>query len=208
MNRLPITLQQEDLVQSGMIGLLEAAKNFDVDKGASFETYASIRVRGAMLDEIRKNDWAPRSVHRNTRRILRAVQLIEHQEGRDAKDSEVAKNLQVTLSEYHRMVQDTFSVKIHGIEEFGVGEDIVTGHLPQTFIGPLDGLQKEHFKKCLFDSIKMLPEKERKVIELYYQEELNLREVGQILGVSESRISQIHTQAMLRLQNKLKDWGP
>lgn len=204
--RLPSTVQIEDLMQAGMLGLLEASKNYDASKGASFETYAAIRIRGSMLDEIRKNDWAPRSVHRNTRRINEAVRKIENQQGRDARDSEVAKTLELSLEEYHQMVQASNSVRIFGFEDVGIHEDMVTQGITQYAPSPLEGVQYEDFRVNLVNGIAGLPERERLVLSLYYEEELNLREVGDILGVSESRASQIHSQAMLRLQTRLKEW--
>lgn len=205
--RLPPCVQTEDLIQSGMIGLLEAWKNFNVDKGASFETYATIRIRGSMLDEIRKGDWVPRSVHRNTRRIAEAIRQVENKNGRDARDSEVAAMLDLPLDEYHQMLQDTNGVRIFGFEDVGLTEETVAEGISENTPGPLDGLQYEDFRSTLLKGIEGLPERERLVLALYYDEELNLREVGEVLGVSESRASQIHSQAMLRLQARLKEWA-
>lgn len=207
MGRLPPCVQTEDLMQAGMIGLLEAAKNFDSTKGASFETYASIRVRGSMLDEIRKGDWVPRSVHRNTRRIAEAQRRVENERGRDARDFEVAHMLNIPLDEYHHMLQDTNGVRIFGFEDVGLTEESVAEGISDNSPSPLDGLQYEDFRSTLLKGIDGLPEREKLVLMLYYDEELNLRQVGEILGVSESRASQIHSQAMLRLQSRLKEWA-
>lgn len=204
--RLPPSVQIEDLIQAGMIGLLEASKNFDQSKGASFETYSGIRIRGSMLDEIRKGDWAPRSVHRNTRKITQAIRKIENVAGRDAKDHEVAQELEITLEDYHKMLQDSVGTRIFGFDDVGLDSDLVPEGLAGYFPSPLDGLQKADFHKALSRGIASLPERERLVLALYYDEELNLREVGEVLGVSESRVSQIHSQAMLRLQARMKDW--
>lgn len=204
--RLPPSVQIEDLIQAGMIGLLEASKNYDDTKGASFETYSGIRIRGSMLDEIRKGDWAPRSVHRNTRRITQAIRKIENETGRDAKDYEVAKELEISLEEYHKMLQDSVGTRIFGFDDIGVNEDYIADGLAGYFPSPFDGLQKSDFQKALAKGVSGLPERERLVLALYYDEELNLREVGEVLGVSESRVSQIHSQAMLRLQTRMKDW--
>ena len=204
--RLPSIIQADDLIQSGMIGLIEAARNFNEEKGASFVTYAGIRIRGAMLDEIRKGDWAPRSVHKNTRRVAKAMRSVENATGRDARDADVAKVLGIELEEYHQIVQDSNSTKIFAFEDLGVTEDVLecTGSNPIT--GPFEGLQKEDFKEKLAKEISTLSEREKLVLALYYHEELNLREVGEVLGVSESRISQIHSQAMSRLKTKLINW--
>lgn len=206
MGRLPPSVQAEDLIQSGMIGLLEAAKNYDQSKGASFETYAGIRIRGSMLDEIRKGDWAPRSVHRNARKIAEVIRKIENETGRDARDHEVANAMEISLEEYHQMLQDTNGTKIFGFDDIGVSEDSFSEGLGTKSQSPLDGLQRTDFKESLSKNISGLPERERLVLALYYEEELNLREVGEVLGVSESRISQIHSQAMIRLQARMKEW--
>ena len=125
MARLPASVQLDDLIQSGMIGLIEAGKKFDGGKGASFETYAGIRIRGAMLDEIRRGDWTPRSVHRNGRLIANTIAELEAELGRDVKDTEVAEKLDVTIDEYHQMINEVSSGKIVGIEDLGVTEDVI-----------------------------------------------------------------------------------
>ena len=206
LGRLPACVQLEDLIQSGMIGLLEASKNYSLEKGASFETYASIRIRGSMLDEIRKGDWAPRSVHRNTRRVAEATRLTENQLGRDARDREIAKNLDIPLEEFHQLKQETNGSRMFAFFDVGLNEEVVSEGTSTAALGPLDKLQQEDFKRSLQKGIEGLPERERMVLALYYDEELNLREVGEILGVSESRVSQIHSQAMQRLQIRLREW--
>lgn len=207
LGRLPPCVQIDDLIQAGMIGLLEASKNYDTSKGASFETYASIRIRGAMLDEIRKGDWVPRSVHRNTRRVAQAIREVENSTGRDARDSDVADHLSISLKEYHQLVQETNGARMFAFQDIGLNEEAIGDGISISTPGPFDGLQQEDFRKNLIKGIESLPERERMVLALYYDEELNLRQVGEILGVSESRVSQIHSQAMLRLQSKLKEWN-
>lgn len=206
MGRLPPCVQTEDLMQAGMIGLLEAYKNYNIKKGASFETYATIRIRGSMLDEIRKGDWVPRSVHRNSRKIAEAVRQVENKNGRDARNVEVAELLNLPLDVYHEMLQDTNGVRIFGFEDVGLTEETVAEGISENTPSPLDGLQYEDFRSTVLKGIEGLPERERLVLALYYDEELNLRQVGEVLGVSESRASQIHSQAMLRLQTRLKEW--
>ncbi len=205
-NRLPPNVQADDLIQAGMIGLLEASRNYDPSQGASFETYAGIRIRGAMLDEIRRSDWTPRSVHRKARMVAEAMRDIENEEGRDARDVEVADALGMSLSDYHKILQDASGCRIFSLEELqSVGE------LPQerkdgAISGPFEGMQRDMFKSELSEAIAGLPERERLVIALYYDKELNLREIGHVLGVSESRICQIHSQATLRLRSRLSEW--
>ena len=206
MSRLPPCVQADDLIQAGMMGLLEAARNYDATQGASFETYAGIRIRGAMLDEIRKNDWAPRSVHRKARRVAEAVRKIENINGRDARDSEVAQALEISLEEYHQMLQDASGYLVLSFEDMGMDDEAVAAQFADRSSGVLEGLQRDDFKKNLREAITGLPERERLVMALYYDEELNLREIGAVLGVSESRVSQIHSQALIRLQARLSQW--
>ncbi len=206
MSRLPPSVQVDDLIQAGMIGLLEAARNYDADQGASFETYAGIRIRGAMLDEIRKGDWAPRSVHRKARQVADAVREVENNTGRDARDHEVAKLLGMSLDEYHKTLQDASGCRLLSFEEMGMNEDSVPSRLGRSDGGPFEGVQREDFKRNLAEAIAGLPDRERLVLTLYYDEDLNLREIGAVIGVSESRVSQIHSQALIRLQARLGHW--
>lgn len=207
MGRLPKTVQLDDLIQAGMIGLMEAASNYNASKGASFETYAGIRIRGTMLDEVRKNDWVPRSVYRNSRRITQAVQQIEHNLGRDAKDHEVAALLGVSLDEYHSMLRDTSTAQVYGYEDVGLDDDMMAEGYGNTILGPLEGVQRERFQAELSAAIEKLPEREKLVLSLYYDQELNLKEIGQVLEVSESRVCQIHSQAMHRIKARVQEWN-
>lgn len=207
MARLPASVQLDDLIQSGMIGLIEAGKKFDGSKGASFETYAGIRIRGAMLDEIRRGDWTPRSVHRNGRLIANTIAELEAQLGRDVKDIEVAEKLNITLDEYHQMINEVSSGKIIGMEDLGVNEDVIVAKDAQENENqPFEGMASAAFQKALASTIASLPEREALVLSLYYDDELNLREIGEVLSVSESRVSQIHSQAMVRLKSRMQAW--
>ncbi|MBE0493862.1 MAG: RNA polymerase sigma factor FliA [Thiomicrospira sp.] len=203
--RLPNSVFVDDLIQSGVIGLMEALQKYNVTQGASFETYAGIRIRGAMLDEIRKGDWTPRSVHRKSREVSGAMASVEARLGREAHDSEVAEELGVTLSEYHQILLDTSSAQLLSIDEPD-HEDLSEDQLDSHTKSPLADLADSGFKQGLTQAIEQLPEKERLVMALYYDEELNLKEIGQVLEVSESRVSQIHTQAIKRLRSRLSDW--
>jgi RNA polymerase sigma factor for flagellar operon FliA len=207
MSRLPPSVQADDLIQAGMIGLLEASRNYDASQGASFETYAGIRIRGAMLDEIRRTDWTPRSVHRKARQVAEAVREIENQEGRDARDVEVAAKLGIDLNEYHRILQDATGCRVFSIDDGGINGDetpqpVADAHRNE----PLDSLHTDDFKSALAEAISNLPERERLVMAMYYDEELNLREIGEVLGVSESRVCQIHGQALIRLRARMTEW--
>ena len=206
LGRLPPSVQVEDLIQAGMIGLIEAQQNYDGSKGASFETYAGIRIRGAMLDDMRKGDWVPRSVHKNNREINQAIAELEGILNRDPTDSEVAAHLEMTLDQYHHALTDINCSKLVGIEDLGVSDDVISPSDESDNSNPFKGVADESFRKALIESIKQLPEREALVLSLYYDEELNLKEIGDVLGVSESRVSQILSQSMQRLRTKLSAW--
>lgn len=206
MGRLPSSVMVDDLIQAGMIGLLEASRNYDASQGASFETYAGIRIRGSILDEVRKNDWAPRSVYKKARTISEAVRKIENREGRDARDLEVAEELGVSIEEYNQMLQDASGQRLTSFDEVSGQDETMIESMAGDASEPFDGVQNGNFRKALAESISGLPERERLVMALYYDEELNLREIGDVLGVTESRISQIHSQAILRLRARMTDW--
>lgn len=202
--RLPANIQVDDLIQAGMIGLLEASKKYDAAKGASFETFVGIRIRGAMLDEMRRGDWVPRSVHRNTRLVSEAVRKVEARTGRDAQDKEIADELGIGLDEYFSMLQDTRGGRLFSFDD--LLEDGQQIQMQDVHRGPTGEVEQEQFAKALAKAIEELPERERLIISLYYDEELNLKEIGAILGVSESRVSQLHSQCAARLRARLQDW--
>lgn len=208
MARMPSNVQVEDLMQAGMVGLLEASQKYDASKGASFETYAGIRIRGAIVDEMRRGDWAPRSVHRNSRRVAEAIKRLESRLGRDAKDTEVAAELEVSVDEYHDMLRDGVSTRLFSLEETYEEDESRLGpqSISEPLVGPAEGVQRQSMKKALAQAISDLPEREQLVLSLYYDKELNLKEIGRVLGVSESRVSQIHSQAAMRLRVRLVDW--
>jgi RNA polymerase sigma factor for flagellar operon FliA len=201
--RLPASVQIKDLIQAGMIGLLEASRNYDASHGASFETYAGIRIRGAMLDEIRRSDWSPRSVHRKAREVAAAIHHVERRAGRDASGAEIAKEMGVSLDEYHKVLSEVSGHRVLSFEDAGLDESTVAAQTSGQISDPAQNLDRKHMKKLLADAIGGLPERERLVLALYFDEELNLREIGDVLGITESRVSQIRTQALARLQARL-----
>ena len=206
LNRLPPTVQIDDLIQAGMVGLLEAASNFDADMGASFETFAGIRIRGSMIDEIRRSDWTPRSVHRKFRSVSEAIRKIENETGQDAKDSDVAMALGINLGEYHQILIDSSSSRIYSIDtmEENTQDAAIPGSNEDT---PEEAFNSGEYRRQLTESIRQLPEKEQLVMSLYYDDELNFREIGEILDVTESRICQLHGQALLRVKSRMSEWS-
>ncbi len=206
--RLPASVQVEDLIQAGMVGLLEAVQKYQDDKGAGFETYAGIRIRGAIVDEMRRGDWAPRSVHRNARRITEAMQYLEAASGREPSDAELAAFLDVSLDDYHAMAKDCASTRLFSYEDTfdEDGDESVGDDSSRLHQNPADRVQKHALKAALADEIRGLKEREQLVLSLYYEQELNLKEIGEVLGVTESRVSQILSQTALRLRAKLAHW--
>lgn len=203
--RLPDSVMVDDLIQSGVIGLIEAKQRFNASQGASFETYAGIRIRGSMLDEIRKGDWTPRSVHRKSRAVSSAISVVEGRLGREARDIEIAEEMEVSIEEYHHILQDTNSAYLLSIDQPDHDEPS-ENKVVSTMKSPVAEISDESFQEALALQIKELPEKEKLVMSLYYDDELNLKEIGKVLEVSESRVSQIHSQAIKRLKSRLTDW--
>lgn len=206
MARLPSSVDIGDLMQAGMIGLLEAARNFSPTRAASFETFAGIRIRGAMLDELRKTDWTPRSVHRKVRELTEVVRQIENETGADADSTEVMRRMDISADEYHQILADAASARLLSLsgpdgDDSGAMEVVDPG-----MRGPGRELEEVGRRTALAEAIEGLPEREKLVMSLYYDEELNLKEIGEVLGVSESRICQIHGQALVRLRARMADW--
>ena len=199
--RLPPSVDVADLIQAGMLGLLEAASNYAANRGASFETYAGIRIRGAMIDALRKLDWAPRSVHRKARAVAAAMREIEKETGRDAKDSEIATKMGVGLEEYHSIVRDAATCRLASLDDA-----TATATAPDDSADPFREVADEGFRASLAQAIEALPEREKLVMSLYYTEGLNLKEIGAVLKVTESRVCQLHGQALVRLKARLVEW--
>jgi len=206
MGRLPNSVLVDDLIQAGMLGLLEAVKNYDITQGASFDTYAGIRIRGSMLDEVRRSDWTPRSVYKKARMVSEAIREVENDLGRDARDADIAEFMDLDLAEYNHILQDSIGCKVFSVEQLAESGDHIYLDAETHYEEPINLLGREKFQQALAAAILKLPERERLVISLYYDEELNLREIGEVLNVSESRVSQISSQAMLRLRSRLADW--
>jgi RNA polymerase sigma factor for flagellar operon FliA len=203
--RLPPDIQIDDLIQVGMIALLNAMNQYNPDAAASFSTYASIRVRGAMLDEVRRNEWMPRSVRQKLRQLKEVLGRLENRLGREATDYEIAQELSIDVETYHQLLQESQGQHLLDIDEISAGNNENIHHLVNEHSDPARIIEQEQSRQNLAKTIDGLPEREKLVLSLYYNEDLNLMEIGRILGVSESRACQIHSQAMLRLKTRIRN---
>ena len=208
MAKLPASVQVDDLIQAGLIGLLDAVDHFDGSHGAQFETYAVHRVRGSMLDELRSADWLPRTARKSMRTIETAINALEQRLGRHPSENELAEELKVPLDQYQQMLLDARGSQLLYYEDFqgAEGNDFFEHYAVDEHSNPLDIMQDERFRAMLAQNIENLPEREKLVMGLYYEQELNLKEIGEVLGVSESRVCQLHSQAVARLRGRLKEW--
>ena len=205
--RLPSSVEVDDLVQAGMMGLLDAFNYYDENQGAQFETYATQRIRGAMLDELRDADWAPRSVRKHARDIEKAIHALQQKLGKSPSEQQIADELGLPLEEYQQMLADARGHQLVHYEDFENDDgESVAFNLADTRPTPFQVLHDDGLRETLIKGISELPEREKMVMAMYYQEDLNLKEIGAVLGVSESRVCQLHSQAILRLRSKMKDW--
>ncbi len=205
--KLPPSVEVDDLVQAGMIGLLDAITRYEETQGAQFETYAVLRIRGAMLDELRNSDWLPRSMRQNMRKIEAAMSALQQKLGHPPSESEVAKSLKLSLADYQDMLSDGGGHQLVYYEDFhdGEGNDSFLDRYAVDDADPLRSLMDGDFRQAVIDAIDALPPREKILMGLYYEEELNLKEIGAVMGVSESRVSQLHTQAVARLRASLRE---
>jgi RNA polymerase sigma factor for flagellar operon FliA len=207
--RLPPNVDVDDLIQAGMIGLFDAMSRYDAAGGAQFETFALQRVRGAMLDELRGADWMPRSVRKAQRDIEQAVRRLEQRLVRPPTESEIAEELGLDLAAYHRLLGDARGSQLLYLDDLGdrAGDD---AYLDRNEVGdssdPVEELHDQRFRESLVAAIENLPEREKYVMSMYYEQDMNLKEIGAVLGVTESRISQLHSQAVARIRASLKEW--
>ncbi|MCL4104549.1 UNVERIFIED_CONTAM: hypothetical protein GTU68_047511 [Idotea baltica] len=197
--RLPSEVELDDLMQVGMIGLIQARESYDASLGASFSTFAGIRIKGAMLDEVRRNDWVPRSVQQKIKKVSHAIREAEARLGRSVTDSEIADELGMPLPEYHDISRELVHSRMTSLDH--VETESESGELSLSA-----GHEDVKFKEGLVRAIKALPEREMMMMSLYYGDELNLKEIGEVMGVSESRVSQIHGQALARVRTRMHEW--
>ncbi len=199
--KLPAEIELDDLMQVGLMGLLRARDSYDAEQGASFATYAGIRIKGAMLDEIRTHDWLPRSVQVQLRRVSEAIARVDARLGRQSQDADIADELGMSLGEYQQLSGQLACARMTHIADSVEAEEAVDEEA-----SPFDAVGRESFRAALGEAVKTLPEKEQLMMSLYYAEGLNLKEIGAVLGVSESRVSQLHGQALARLRATLSAW--
>jgi RNA polymerase sigma factor for flagellar operon FliA len=206
--KLPASVQIDDIIQAGLIGLMDAAQRFEESQGFKFETFASQRIRGAMLDELRQNDWLPRSVRKSLRQIEAAMSKLEQRLGRAPVERELAAELGLSLDAYQQLLLEARGTQLLHLDDFGKeGDDgYLESHCPDNRENPLEMLQDERFRADLIKAIDQLPEREKLLMGLYYEQDMNFKEIAAVLEVSESRICQLHSQAVSRLRAKLKDW--
>ncbi|MDZ4200594.1 MAG: RNA polymerase sigma factor FliA [Gallionella sp.] len=208
MVKLPYSVQIDDIIQAGMMGLLDAAGRYDEFHGAQFETYATQRIRGAMLDELRQADWLPRSLRRDMRRIEAAISKLQQRLGRAPNEAEIAKELDMPLADYQHLLQETRGAQLIYYEDFHDEDhdDFFERFDLAADTDPLALLSDERFKAELVHAIDALPERERLLMGMIYEQDMNLREIGEVFGVSESRVSQLHSQAVARLRSRMKGY--
>ena len=208
--RLPASIELDDLIQVGIIGLIDAARQFDPSQGFQFETFASQRVRGAMLDELRREDWLPRQVRRQAKQIEEAIANLEQRLGHQPLESEIAQALGMSLADYQVQLGECKGLALLHYEDLGEDSGDALNNLATLIDSgipdPLAILSDDSFRQSLIDAIANLPERDQLIMALYYEQELNLKEIGAVLGVSESRVCQLHSQAIVRLRAHMKDW--
>jgi RNA polymerase sigma factor FliA len=208
--RLPANVELDDMIQAGMMGLMDAAQRFEESQGVQFEVYATSRIRGAMLDELRANDWLPRSARKSQRDIENAIHRLEGRLKRPPSEAEIAKELELSVADYQDMLNDARGAQLIYFEDIGGSSDdeesYLERHVADEGSDPGDILKDKRFRTALVASIGELPEREKLLMAMYYEQDMNLREIGAVMGVTESRVCQLHSQAVARLRSKLKNW--
>jgi RNA polymerase sigma factor for flagellar operon FliA len=211
LGKLPANVEFDDMFQAGMIGLMDAIGRYEEGLGTQFETYANQRIRGSMLDELRNNDWLPRSVRKSQRAIQSAMSKLEQQLGRAPTEGEIARAMNISLARYQELLQEAKGSQLFYFDDYQADDDsgnYLDRHMAgsDTSNDPVTKLNDKRFRAELTKHIAGLPEREKQLMGLYYEQELNFREIAVVMGVTESRICQLHTQAVNRLRANLKDW--
>ena len=207
--KLPANVELDDLIQVGMIGLADALTRFDAAQGVQFETFATQRIRGAMLDELRGNDWMSRGDRRHQRSIESAVHKLEQRLGRAPSESEIAREMGLSLGDYQELLGKVRGTQLIYLEDMGgeEGEDgFLDRHVVDDEANPLGRLQDQRMRQALVEAIKNLPEREQYVMSMYYEHDMNLKDIAAVIGVTESRVCQLHSQSIARLRSRLREW--
>ena len=208
--RLPACVEVDDLMQAGLLGLLDALDRFNDEQGAHFETYATQRVRGAMLDELREADWASRNVRRAGRQIENTIHTLQQRHQRQPTEQEIADAMGLEVGAYFELLNDARGAQLIYYEDLhdNDGDDFLERFADNHSQAPFDILASSHFKGALAKAVVILPEREKQLMGMYYEQDMNFKEIGAVLGVSESRVCQLHSQAIARLRGRLRDWSP
>ena len=207
--KLPANVEINDLMQVGLIGLTDALSRFDANQGVQFETFATQRIRGAMLDELRGGDWMSRGTRRQQRSIETALHKLEQKLGRAPLESEIAREMGLSLAEYQELLGKVRGTQLVCLEDMSGDdgdEDFLDRHVASEEQNPLAQLQDQRMRQALVDAIKNLPEREQYVMSMYYEHDMNLKEIAVVLKVTESRVCQLHSQSIARLRTKLRAW--
>lgn len=208
MAKLPASVQVDDLIQVGLIGLSEALTRYEAAQGVQFETFATQRIRGAMLDELRENDWMSRGSRKSQKEIEKALRVLEHRLGRSPVESEIASELGMSLADYQSLLGKVRGTQLVYIEDMARGGDdedsFLDRHVADSDADPLNMLRDQRLKQSLVIAIKTLPEREQHIMSMYYEEDMNLKEIALVLGVTESRVCQLHSQSIARLRAKMR----
>lgn len=207
MAKLPPSVQVDDLIQVGLIGLSEALNRFEAAQGVQFETFATQRIRGAMIDELRENDWVSRGSRKSQKEIEVALRRLEHRLGRSPTESEIAGELGMSLADYQTLLDKVQGTQLVYLEDMagGEGEDsFLDRHMADTEADPMECLRDQRMRQSLVEAIKHLPEREQYIMSMYYEKDMNLKEIAAVLGITESRVCQLHSQSITRLRAKMR----
>ena len=204
--RLPANVELDDMIQAGMIGLMDAVNRFEETHGTPFEVYAASRIRGSMLDELRAGDWLPRSARKSQRDIENAIHRLEQRLKRAPAEAEIAREMGLEVGHYQETLNEARGAQLVYFDDLGGGDDYLERHVAVDGADPSDILRDKRFRGALVGAIEELPERERQLMSMYYEQDMNLREIGSVMGVTESRVCQLHSQAVARLRSKLKNW--
>jgi RNA polymerase sigma factor for flagellar operon FliA len=207
--KVPANVEVDDLIQVGMIGLADALSRYESGHGAQFETFATQRIRGSMIDELRETDWLSRSSRKGQKDIERAIHKLEQRFGRSPQEQEIAEEMNVTLPAYQDMLTKVRGTQLIYLEDLSgrdEDDDVLDRHVGDEDANPLNILQNRKMREALIAAIKVLPEREQFIMGMYYEQDMNLKEIAEVLKITEARVSQLHSQAVTRLRSRLRSY--